>query len=55
MIFLMRLFKVAAGKPIWETVHSIRAVLERPVEILRRFFSSFIGEGHYFRHERAPR
>jgi hypothetical protein len=28
--FLMRLFKVAAGKLIWATVHSSRAILERP-------------------------
>jgi hypothetical protein len=41
----MRLFKVAAGKPIWATVHSSRAILERPAEIFRRFFSSFIGGG----------
>jgi hypothetical protein len=36
----MRLFKVVAGKPIWTTVHSSRAILERPAEIFRRFFSS---------------
>jgi hypothetical protein len=41
----MRLFKVAAGKPIWVTVHSSRAFLERPAEIFRPFFSSFIGGG----------
>jgi hypothetical protein len=45
VIFLMRLFKVAAGKPIWATVHSSRVVQERPAEIFRRFFSSFIGKG----------
>jgi hypothetical protein len=45
-IFLMRLFKVAAGKPIWATVLSSRAILERPVEIFSSiFFSSFIGGG----------
>jgi hypothetical protein len=42
---MVRLFKVAAGKPIWATVHSIQAILERPAEIFRRFFSSFIGRG----------
>jgi hypothetical protein len=41
----LRLFKVAAGKPIWATVHSSRAILERPADIFRRFFSSFIGGG----------
>jgi hypothetical protein len=45
LFFLMRLFKVAAGKPIWATVHSSRVILERPAEIFRRFFSSFIGGG----------
>jgi hypothetical protein len=42
----MRLFKVAAGKPLWATVHvhSSRAILERPAEIFR-FFPSFIGGG----------
>jgi hypothetical protein len=39
--FLMRLFKVAAGKPIWATVHSSRAILERPAEIFSSNFSSF--------------
>jgi hypothetical protein len=37
----MRLFKVATGKPIWATVHSSRAILERPAKIFRQFFSSF--------------
>jgi hypothetical protein len=37
-LFLMRLFKVAAGKPIWATVHSSRAILERPADI---FFVDF--------------
>jgi hypothetical protein len=41
----MRLFKVAAGKPIWATVHSSRAILERPAEIFSSIFSSFIGGG----------
>jgi hypothetical protein len=41
----MRLFKVATGKPIWATVHSSRVILERPAEIFRRFFYSFIGGG----------
>jgi hypothetical protein len=35
----MRLFKVNAGKPI------LAAILERPAEIFRRFFPSFIGKG----------
>jgi hypothetical protein len=34
----MRLFKVAAGKPIWATVHSSRAILERPAEIFSSIF-----------------
>jgi hypothetical protein len=61
VFFLLRLFKVAAGKPIWATVHSSRAILERPAEIFRRFFPASLVEedprcpsGHYFRHERAP-
>jgi hypothetical protein len=41
----MRLFKVAAGKPIWATVHLSRAILERPAEIFSTIFSSLIGEG----------
>jgi hypothetical protein len=42
----MRLFKVAAGKPIWATVHSSRAILERPAEIFFvDFFPAFIGGG----------
>jgi hypothetical protein len=45
IFFLMRLFKVAAGKPIWATIHSSRVILERPAEIFRRLFSSFIGGG----------
>jgi hypothetical protein len=36
----MRLSKVAAGKPIWATVHSSRAILERP-DFFVDFFSSF--------------
>jgi hypothetical protein len=34
----MRLFKVAAGKPIWATEHSSRAILERPTEIFSSIF-----------------
>jgi hypothetical protein len=62
LFFLMRLFKVAAEKPIWATVHSSRVILERSAEIFRRiFFPALLVEedprcpsGHYFRHERAP-
>jgi hypothetical protein len=41
----MRLFKVAAGKPIWATIHSSRAILERPAEIFRRFFPALLVGG----------
>jgi hypothetical protein len=42
----MPLFKVAAGKPIWATVHSSRAILERPAEIFSSiFFPALIGGG----------
>jgi hypothetical protein len=62
LFFLMRLFKVAAGKPMWATVQSSRATLERPAEIFSSiFFPALLVEedprcpfGHYFRHERAP-
>jgi hypothetical protein len=39
----MRLFKVAAGKLIWATVHSSRAILKR--DFFVDFFSSFISGG----------
>jgi hypothetical protein len=39
--FFNAFFKVAAGKPIWATVHSSRAILERPAEIFLSIFSSF--------------
>jgi hypothetical protein len=42
----MRLFKVADGKPIWGTIHSSRAILERPAEIFSSiFFQLLIGGG----------
>jgi hypothetical protein len=39
--FLMRLFKVAAGKPIWATVHKSGHPRASRREFCRRFFSSF--------------
>jgi hypothetical protein len=38
LIFFYAFNKVAAGKPIWATVHSSRAILERPAEICSSIF-----------------
>jgi hypothetical protein len=41
LFFLMRLFKVAAGKAIWATVRSSRAILERPPRFFVDFFQLY--------------